>query len=358
MPVVCLWKMQAGLLQMRYYITLPVAGQVNTLLGREEMNRIFIEDIREGNRVTGQFLVQVKQAQTTKSGKPFISLRLQDKTGSISAKIWDNADKLLSVFSKGDIINIDAVVDEYNQELQLNIRQLQKLPLEKINLEDFLPVTGYDIDEMFAHIKAFAESIENKHLNLLLSSILADPVIVEGLKKLPAAREMHHAYIGGLIEHTLSVARICDYLSGHYDTVSRDLLITGAILHDIGKIREFEYVPFIKYTDAGRLIGHLVMGVEMINEKVSGINGFGDDLKLQLGHLILSHHGELEFASPKLPQFAEAMILHQADDLDAKVNSIQRYIISDSNDDSDWTSFHKILGRYLYKKTLSSPMEE
>lgn len=322
------------------------------------MNRIFIADIREGEKITGQFLVQVKQAQTTKTGKTFISLRLQDRTGSIAAKIWDNADRLLSVFSKGDIVKIDAMVEEYNKELQLNIRQLKKVPVETINLEDFLPVTAYDIDEMFAQIMTFAKSVENNHLHVLLDAMFTDPLIVEKLKRIPAAREMHHAYIGGLLEHTLSVARICEYIAGHYTSVSRDLLITGALLHDIGKIKEFEFAPFIKYTDAGRLIGHLVMGVEMINEKVSGINGFDEDLKMQLGHLILSHHGELEFASPKLPQFAEAMILHQADDLDAKVNSIQHYIKSDLNDDSDWTSFHKILGRYLYKKTVSSSREE
>jgi 3'-5' exoribonuclease len=314
------------------------------------MNERYISDLSEGERIVGHFLVQSKQLLTTKAGKPYLSLILQDKTGNISGRVWDNAPELYEQFKNNDVIKIDGSVELYNRELQLVIRRLRTSELDEIELSDFVPHSSHDIDEMFLEICSFVESIESPHLKALLNSFFQDEDFAKEFKASSAARNIHHVCVGGLLEHTLSTVRLCEYLTTHYETLDADLLITMAILHDIGKVKELEVSPSINYTEEGNLLGHIIIGIQMIDEKIQGIPDFPPKLRILVEHMILSHHGQSDWGSPRPPMFLEAEILHRADDLDVKVDIITRALAEDRDPDSSWTKYHRALERILYKK--------
>ena len=314
------------------------------------MNERYISDLSEGERIVGHFLVQSKQLLTTKAGKPYLSLILQDKTGNISGRVWDNAPELYEQFKNNDVIKIDGSVELYNRELQLVIRRLRSSELDEIELSDFVPHSSYDIDEMFLEICSYVESIENPHLKALLNSFFQDEDFAKEFKASSAARNIHHVCVGGLLEHTLSTVRLCEYLTTHYETLDADLLIAMAILHDIGKVKELEVSPSINYTEEGNLLGHIIIGIQMIDEKIQGIPGFPPKLRTLVEHMILSHHGQSDWGSPRPPMFLEAEILHRADDLDVKVDIITRAFAEDRDPDSSWTKYQRALERILYKK--------
>ena len=314
------------------------------------MNERYISDLSEGERIVGHFLVQSKQLLTTKAGKPYLSLILQDKTGNISGRVWDNATELYEQFKNNDVIKIDGSVELYNRELQLVIRRLRSSELDEIELSDFVPHSSYDIDEMFLEICSFVESIENPYLKALLNSFFQDEDFAKEFKASSAARNIHHVCVGGLLEHTLSTARLCEYLTTHYETLDADLLIAMAILHDIGKVKELEVSPSINYTEEGNLLGHIIIGIQMIDEKIQGIPDFPPKLRTLVEHMILSHHGQSDWGSPRPPMFLEAEILHRADDLDVKVDIITRAFAEDRDPDSSWTKYQRALERILYKK--------
>lgn len=295
------------------------------------------------------FLVREKTMAFSNKGTPYHSLRLSDKTGAVDAKIWDNALELDKLFKKGDIVKIQARATSYKNTTQLHIIDLKAAPAEAIDLTDYLPTAGKDRDEMFSHICAFAEEIQDTRLKALLRLFLDDKEISKGFKMAPAAKGFHHVYLGGLLEHTLSVVRLLDLVTKHYEGLNRDLVICGGILHDIGKIFEFTYDRIIDYTDEGRLIGHIVKGVEMVNARIALLADFPESLAMELRHIIISHHGMLEYGSPKLPNTTEAMVVHMVDDLDAKVNAFQEYIKASSDENTNWTPFHKLFDRYIYK---------
>jgi 3'-5' exoribonuclease len=311
---------------------------------------IFVNQIKPGDQVSASFLVTEKNMTFSQKGTPYLSLRLRDKTGEIDGRVWDRASDFDPLFKKGDFIYIQSRAASFKNTLQLSITSLKKMEISEVNPPDFNPVSKSDIETMYREMTDFIEQVQNPFLHELLRSFFTDPNTAERFKLAPAAKGFHHVCLGGLLEHTLSVVRLLAATAGQFTGVDRDLLIAGGILHDIGKIDELSYDNVIEYSDEGRLIGHIVIGVEMLDKKISSIENFPKQLAMKLRHIILSHHGEMEFGSPKRPKTIEALIIHYIDDLDAKVNAFQSHIESSSEDESDWTPFHRLLERFLYKR--------
>jgi 3'-5' exoribonuclease len=283
-------------------------------------------------------------------GSPYLTVKLKDKTGELDGKVWDNAVEFDQQFKKGDVIAIDGRANTYKNSLQISIIGIKKCSWEEIEPTDYLPGARGDINGMFEELIAHADTVQSKALQELLYAFLKDEKTAQLIKRAPAAKGFHHIYLGGLLEHTLSVVRLLIKLADHYPYLDRDMLITGGLLHDIGKIYEFSYDQLIEYSDEGRLIGHIVMGVEMIDKKVAEIPDFPAQLALELRHVILSHHGEFEYGSPKRPKTMEALAVHYMDDLDAKLNAFQSFLADSNNTDSEWTNYNRFFERYLYKR--------
>ena len=310
---------------------------------------IYLKDIKQGDKVSSTFLAAEKNMAFSIKGAPYLNVRLKDKTGEIDGKIWDNAIELDQQFKKGDIIYIEGKATNYKNSIQISILKVQKSPWEDIDPADYLPVANADVHAMFTEMLTYIENIKTRPLQELLQSFFHDEKIAELFKRAPAAKGFHHIYLGGLLEHTLSVVRLLDKVADHYPNLNKDMLITGGILHDIGKIYEFSYDTIIDYSDEGRLIGHIVMGVEMIDKKIAAMADFPPQSALELRHIILSHHGEFEFGSPKRPKTLEALVVHYIDDLDAKFNAFQSFMAESNNADSSWTNYNRFLERFLYK---------
>ena len=313
------------------------------------MKNIYVKDIEAGNKVNDVFLVTEKNMAVSQKGSPYLNLRLRDKTGEIEGRVWENAAHLNRIFQKGDVIEIRSRAVNYRNITQLSISQIAKMEDSDTNPADYSPASKSDIDEMFQELMFFVEKITTPPLKELLTAIFSDDKILYAFKRAPAAKGLHHFYIGGLLEHTLSVTRLLDLAANHYTRINKDLLITGGILHDIGKIHELSYKKIIDYTDVGRLIGHIVIGLELIDEKIASIEDFPEQLALELKHIVLSHHGALEYGSPKRPKTLEALIVNMIDDLDAKVNAFQEFIDGASDDESNWTPYHRLFERFIYK---------
>ena len=310
---------------------------------------IYLKDIKQGDKVASSFLVAEKNMAFSQKGSPYLTVRLKDKTGEIESKVWDNAVEFDRQFKKGDIIFIEGRAAIYKNLIQISINSVKKSSWEEIEPTDYLPVAKADVNGMFNEILTYIDKIQNKHLQELLNAFFQDEKTADLFKRAPAAKGFHHIYLGGLLEHTLSVVRLLEKVSEHYPNLNKDMLITGGILHDIGKIYEFSYDSLIDYSDEGRLIGHIVMGMEMIDKKIAAIPDFPPQLSLELRHILLSHHGELEFGSPKRPKTMEALVVHFIDDLDAKLNAFQAFITDSNNADSDWTTYNRFFERFLYK---------
>ena len=314
------------------------------------MKTIFAADIRENDNVDTVFLVKSKSLAVGRTGKPYLSVSLMDKTGDMEGRVWDDAERFASGFETDDFAAVKAKAVSYMGKLQLKITSIRRVDDSEAALGDFLPIAKRDPEKMFADLKDIVSTTKDKFLKALIRSIMDDKTISANLKTAPAAKGMHHVYIGGLLEHVLSLCKLVDLVSGHYGKeINRDLLLAGAVLHDIGKTRELSYSRSFGYTDEGRLVGHITIGVEILEDKIRNIDGFPQELAILLKHMILSHHGEYEYGSPKRPKTLEATILSYLDDLDAKVNSIQCLIEKDSGNGSGWTSFHRLFNRYIYK---------
>jgi 3'-5' exoribonuclease len=320
--------------------------------------QIYLKDITVGDRVNDLFLVTDKNLAVSQKGAPYLSLRIRDKTGTMDARVWENAEELNRRFAAGDIVEIRARAVSFRNTIQLSISQIMKIDNHGIEPADYSPSTSYDIDDMFKELQRIAGTVTSPHLRALLESIFSDDELVFALKRAPAAKGMHHPYIGGLLEHTLSVTRLLNKAAEHYREINRDILLTGGILHDIGKIHELSFKRLINYTDQGRLIGHIVLGVELVNRKIETIEGFPEQLALELRHILLSHHGVLEYGSPKRPKTPEAVIVNMIDDMDAKVNAFLGFIDSAGEDGSDWTPYHRLFERFIYKGTSKEDFPE
>ncbi len=316
---------------------------------------IYTKDIKAGDKINEFFLVSEKNSAFSQKGAPYLNLRLKDKSGEVDGKVWDNVAELEKLFKKGDIVYIQSRALSYKNAIQLSLINIRQADDAEIDPVDYFPAAQGDIDEMFGSLMAYVDKVQGLPLRRLLDAFFGDEKTREQFKRAPAAKGFHHSYIGGLLEHTLSVTRLLDQVTDHYPGLNRDLILTGGILHDIGKIHEFTYDRLVDYTNEGRLIGHIVMGVEMVDAKIVAIENFPAQLAMELRHILLSHHGVLEFGSPKRPKTLEAMIVHQMDDLDAKVNAFQESIKDANDGESDWTPFHRLLERFIYKGKTPSP---
>jgi len=312
-----------------------------------ERQHIWIKDIKENDPVGGAYLVKSKATGQTKQGRPFLTLTLADKTGKIEARVWDNVEGISVLFKEGDIVEINGQVNTYRNQVQVQIQELKRMEAA-FDPAVFLETTSRDTSQMLLELKGLAARIKNRHLKDLIESFLADHGFISQFRKAPAAKVFHHSYLGGLLEHTLSVSQLAVVAAKHYPDLDGDLLLAGAILHDIGKTEELSFELNIDYSDQGRLLGHIVLGVMMLEEKLTLIKDFPPELAMRLKHLILSHHGEFDFGSPKRPKFLEAFALHLIDDLDAKINGLSRFLKEDRQEGS-WTAFNTLFQRYLFK---------
>lgn len=309
----------------------------------------YINELTDSERIVDFYFCKQRQSmKSQKTGKNYLSLVLSDKTGTISGKVWDISRDIQS-FNEGDYIKIDANVQTFNNDLQLNIKKIRKAQEGEYDEADYIPTTDKNVNDLYTKLNDYINSIEDQYIKKLLTNIfIANNTIAENFKKHTAAKAMHHNYMGGLIEHTISVTAICDFFASHYDDVNRDVLIASALLHDIGKIKELSDFPNIDYTDDGELLGHIVMGSEFIGTEADKIDGFPHQLRSLIQHNILAHHGEYEYGSPKLPRTIEAFILHCADDTDAKVKMFET-AIADSPSNSVWAGYNRILARNIRK---------
>jgi len=309
---------------------------------------IYVKDIRAGDRVSDIFLVMEKNLAISQKGNPYLNLKLRDMTGEVDGRVWDRATEMNNIFQTGDIIRIQSYAVSFRNVVQLSISKITVADDPAINPADYLPSSASNSSEMFESLMNIIGTIDNPHLKALLELIFSDEEIADSFQKAPAAKGFHHAYIGGLLEHTLSVTQLLDLVANHYQKANRDLIITGGILHDIGKIYELSFKGSMNYTDEGRLIGHIVMAVELVDAKIAELEGFPKQLALELRHILLSHHGTLEYGSPKRPKTLEALIVNFIDDLDAKMNAFGEFI-SNSGDESSWTPYHRLLERFIYR---------
>ncbi len=290
------------------------------------MKEIYIADVaafEEGKLFDGFFLVLAKQQRTTKTNKPYLNLLLGDKTGQMEARVWEPGDpRIAKEFDRGDVIKVRGAASRFDDRLQMKVDQLRlALPLET-DRTDLLPATACSVDELWDRLQETIASFTNPHLKQLLEAILADPAIAIAYREAPAARQLHHAWLGGLLEHVVSLLGLAERVAAHYPLLDRDLLLTGVILHDVGKIRELSWAVGFDYTVEGILLGHIQMGVEMVEKAIAELPDFPPRLKTLVVHMILSHHGKLEFGSPKLPMIPEALALNFVDDFDAKMQAV------------------------------------
>jgi 3'-5' exoribonuclease len=323
------------------------------------MKDFFLADCgqHENKVITSSFVVIAKQIKPKKNGDPYLALTLGDRTGQIEAKMWDNVEDSLDAFEQEDFIKVKGLLNRYKNRFQLTIHKLRKLGESEIDFSDYLRKTNKDIGELWQTLAGFVASFQNPHLKALVEAFLSDPEIAEAYRNAPAAKALHHAYIGGLLDHVVSLVRSCDLMSRNYP-IDRDLLLTGAILHDIGKIFELNYHRTFSYTTRGQLLGHIIIELEMLHAKLAQLPGFPEELKLLLEHLLISHHGQYEFGSPKLPMFPEALMLHYLDDLDSKMEAMRAHFEREAGLDGAWSGYNPSLGRPLLnsQKFLESIM--
>jgi 3'-5' exoribonuclease len=290
------------------------------------MKDIYIADLaafEEGRSVDGFFLLLHRQPRTTKAGKPYLNLILGDKTGQLEGRVWDPSDPRIAKDAvRGDIVKARGSVSRFDDRLQMKVEQLRKATPTEAAKSDMLPATTYDVEALWTQLLGFVESFTEPNLKLLLTTLLGDPSLSQAYREAPAARQLHHAWLGGLLEHVVSLLNLADRVAPNYPVLHRDLLLTGVILHDIGKVRELSWDTGFEYTVEGTLLGHIQMGIELVEKTIDTLPDFPPRLRTLVVHMILSHHGKLEFGSPKLPMIPEALVLNFVDDLDAKMQAM------------------------------------
>lgn len=308
----------------------------------------YIEQFRESDNVNDIYLIKHKQAAVTKNGKPYENVILQDKTGTIDAKIWDPNSMGIEDFDTLDYCLVGGSVTSFNGQLQVSIKRIRKVSEGEYDPADYLPVSSYNIDEMYRELLDYITGIKSEHLKKLCEAFFTeDNDFIARFKKNSAAKSVHHGFVGGLLEHTLSVVKLCDFYSKRYPMLKRDLLLSAAMLHDIGKVREISSFPENDYTDDGQLLGHIVMGCEMVGEKIKSIPDFPHKLEAEIKHCILAHHGEYEFGSPKKPALMEALALNMADNLDAKMETLTE--LFNSTPETGWLGFNRLIDSNVRK---------
>jgi 3'-5' exoribonuclease len=317
------------------------------------MKDFFICDCfqHENKVIISSFVVVSKQVKPKKTGEPYLALTLGDRSGHLEAKMWDNVEDALDAFEQDDFVKIKGLLNKYKNRFQLTIHKVRRLGDSEVEFADYLPKTTKDIGELWQTLAGFVATFQNPHLKALVEAFMVDSEIAEAYRTAPAAKTLHHAYIGGLLDHVVSLFTSCDLLCRNYPQINRDLLLTGAFLHDIGKIYELTYNRSFTYTTRGQLLGHMIIELEMLQGKLAQFPDFPGELKTLIEHLIISHHGEYEFGSPKLPMFPEALMLHYLDDLDSKMESMRMHFQRDLGSDGAWTGYNPSLGRPLLNST-------
>ncbi|MGK2906046.1 MAG: 3'-5' exoribonuclease YhaM family protein [Desulfuromonadales bacterium] len=315
------------------------------------MKKIFVKDIKERDLVQSVFLVRDKIIGMAKNGRPYMTLKLMDCTGEVEGRIWDRVDEMSARFNKDDFVQVSGKASVYMGKMQLVLQELDRIGESAVELADFLPVSMRPVAEMVIDLRSVVEGLVDPDLRSLMQAFLSDESFMAGYTRAPAAKAMHHVYLGGLLEHSLAVAVLANDISQRYPDLNRDLLVVGALLHDVGKVAELRYERSFEYTDAGKLLGHIVIGVELVEEKLRSLQDFPQELAVHLKHLLLSHHGQYEYGSPKRPKTLEAVILNFLDDLDSKINGVRTHINREPDSESSWTQYHRLYDRYFFKGT-------
>jgi 3'-5' exoribonuclease len=300
--------------------------------------------------VTATFLVHSKEIRQKKSGEPYLSLLIGDRTGDLDAKMWDNVTEVMDTFDRDDFVRIKGLLSIYQNRPQLTIHKIQRVDEGEVDLADYLPASERNPDEMFAELRQIVVGFTNPHLKALLEALLDDEEIARRYRRAPAAKVVHHAHLGGLIEHVLSLCDLCRFAARHYRNIDVELLLAGAVLHDLGKIYELNYERSFSYSSEGQLLGHIAIGLRLIGEKMRALPEFPPRVRTLLEHMILSHHGHLEFGSPKVPLFPEAVLLHYLDDLDSKMECMRSLVAQDRQVEGEWTGYSPSMERTILKK--------
>lgn len=312
----------------------------------------FVKDLNDKDQVQSVFAVKDKNIQTGKNGRPYMSLSLQDISGTIDARIWDNVEAISRKFSGGDFVQVKGQIQLFQNRKQLIVHSIDKAEAGSFQVSDLMKASSRLSEEMFEELLQIVKTIKNDHIRELVLNIIQDREIHEKLLRCPAAKTIHHAYIGGLLEHVLSICGLMNFISGHYPVLDRDLLIFGAIFHDLGKVWELDVQGGIHYTDEGRLVGHLVLASEVIEKNASKILGFPVELKNILKHIVLSHHGRLDYGSPKRPKLLEAYVVAAIDDFDSKMNNLENYMREEKKSGEKWSRYNSSFDRYFYLNWL------
>lgn len=331
------------------------------------MKPLYVSDLAQhvSQGITSFFLVQAKEVRTTREGKPYLALRLADRTGTVEARMWDEIAEMEPAFNRDDVVKVEATVESYRGQTQLKVKRLRCALDSEVELGDYLPETALDVEALYAELLVVAGGVGNPHLRALLLAVLEDAEVAPRLKQAPGAKTLHHAYRGGLLEHIVSLCRLCKLAAQNYPAIDLDLLLTGAILHDVGKIYELSYERSLDYTTVGNLLGHIAIALELLSRKMDALAGFPPDLRVLVQHLLLSHHGKLEFGSPVPPKFPEAVLLHYLDDVDSKMEAIRSSLAAAeaANREGEWTEWNRALDRPLLRRekfsaaTVGAPVE-
>ena len=310
------------------------------------MKTLFVKDLTADQVITGFFLVHEKEVRNTNTGKPYLRMELGDRSGTVEARMWEQFESFAKQVNRDDFIKVQARVEVYRNRPQLSLQQIRLAKPAEIDIADFLAHTAYNVDELFRQLLADAAGIKNTWLKALVLKILGDPQIASRYKRAPAAKVMHHAYIGGLLEHVVGLCGLAKLVAAHYTELDLDLLLTAAILHDVGKLDELCYERSISYSTEGQLLGHIVMELETVVNAMEQIQGFPSKLKTVVQHMLISHHGQYEFGSPKLPMIREALVFHFLDDLDSKMSAVRAAMaMPGESSDDQWSAYTGALGR-------------
>ncbi|MEZ4751310.1 MAG: OB-fold nucleic acid binding domain-containing protein [Bdellovibrionota bacterium] len=312
---------------------------------------IFIKDLKPHDTVHSTFLVKGKETPLARNGKPYLAISLMDRSGEIDSRVWENATDIAETFDTGDVIAVGGKVNAYQNRLQLIVDHLIPVSAEEVDLRDFLPEGPENVEALYKELLSVFEAVENPWVRKLSLALLKDPEIAERYKVCPAAKTIHHAFLGGLLVHSLQLIHLVDAVLKYYEGIDRDIAVFGAAFHDFGKIFELSYNNAFSYTDEGKLVGHITIGAILIDRKIREIPGFPRELEYQLKHIVLAHHGHLEYGSPKRPHTIEAQLVHQLDDMDSKINSIQTFMQSVKGK-SRWTPEHRAYHQYYYRPDI------
>ncbi len=313
------------------------------------MKSPFVSELEPNRVITTSFLVHSKEIRQKKSGELYLSLLLADRTGELDAKMWDNVSDSLDAFDRDDFVKVKGLIQIFHNRPQLTVHKVRRMDDSEIEFADYFPSSKRDPEEMWTELRGIVAGLSDTHLKALLEAMLADPDIAARYRRAPAAKQIHHAFLGGLIEHVLSLCALAKLVAPHYPAVNQDLLLTGVVLHDIGKIYELNYERGFSYSNDGQLVGHIAIAFRMVADKLRGLPDFPPRLRVLVEHMILSHHGQLEFGSPKVPQFPEALLLHYLDDLDSKMECMRALVQNDRQVDGCFTGYSSALERTVLK---------